>query len=117
MQTSSIVLAISGSGGLVALAVEAIRTFRGRGRERLELTEAISKAPLVRQSLELGNFDQAVKTLLAINTSQAAHIDRQDVRIDELEADNTRCHLRIDELERILAEWAKPQPDAGRPAP
>lgn len=107
MEWGTVVLGIGGSAGFIALLNEAFKALKNRKRERFELEEAISKAPIIRQSLELGNFDVAIKNLLAINTSQAAHIDAQDKRIDELEKDNTALRERVAHLEGIVERRGK----------
>jgi peptidoglycan hydrolase CwlO-like protein len=99
MDWGQTILFIGGSAGFTALVVEAFRAIKNRKRERFELEEAISKAPIIRQSLDLGNFDVAIKNLLAINTSQAAHIDRQDKRIKALETEAKDLRTRNSHLE------------------
>jgi predicted nuclease with TOPRIM domain len=123
MDWGQTILFIGGSAGFTALLVEGFRAIKNRKRERFELEEAISKAPIIRQQLDLGNFDVAIKNLLAINTSQAAHIDRQDKRISRVEtenktlrADNTTLHEeneqlreRVAHLENIIERRKKPR--------
>jgi hypothetical protein len=110
----TVILTIGGSAGFIALLNEGFKAIKNRKRERFELEEAISKAPIIRQSLELGNFDVAIKNLLAINTSQAAHLDAQDRiikdqdhRIADLEEENTVLRARVAHLEDIVERRRK----------
>ena len=76
MDWGTVILTIGGSAGFIALVNEGFKAIKDRKRDKFELEEAISKAPIIRQSLDLGNFDVAIKNLLAINTSQIgrAHV-------------------------------------------
>lgn len=116
MDIGQLALTIGGTAGFVALMTEVFKAIKNRKREKFELEEAINKAPIIRQSLELGNFDVAIKNLLAINTSQAAHIDRQDKAIKSLQTENKTLHKeneacqdRIEHLESIIERRRKPR--------
>lgn len=77
-------------GAAFGLMLQAYNIIKNKRKEKTEVQEALSKAPLIRQQLELGNFGGAIEHLNRIIVLQAAHIDRQDEEITELRAEVER---------------------------
>lgn len=123
-QQSVIVLIIIAlcAGGAAQVAWEAYKYFRGgqRRKERAEAAEAAMKissdteqAPLVRESLALGNFDQAISIQQQVINGLNAQIERdrnsfdaaiasRDKEISDLRLAMRSRDDRIDELEKEL---------------
>lgn len=80
----------------VALTTQAVSALRKRKKEKVEINEALDRAPEVRHQLELGNVGEAVKHLNFIIESQAAHIKAQDER-------QKTCDERLTAQDRQLA--------------
>jgi uncharacterized protein (DUF3084 family) len=76
-------------------------------RERTEVQVALDRNPVVKRQLELGNVEKAVEQLNTIIHLQAEHIDRQEVRIGELEKDNSKLRSEVNERERHFAAEIK----------
>lgn len=99
MSASTIAAWLAVIGTAFGLCVQAYTIIKNRRKERTEMQEALSKAPYIRQQLELGNFGSAIEQLNRIITLQAAHIDRQEDEIKELRAEVARLRIELRNLE------------------
>lgn len=88
----------------LAIIKQVVDFFQKYSKERTQIEEALDKAPIVKQSLELGNIGDAVTHLNAIIVSQAKHIDSQDVKILHLQNRNAALEAEEDARERRIVE-------------
>jgi chromosome segregation ATPase len=82
---------------MTGIAYQGYNTFKGRKKEKAELAEALDKAPLVKEQLELGNTRGAVEVLNAIIESQLSFMTHQDQRVKALEAESKGWQKRAEE--------------------
>lgn len=97
------VLALAGAGVFNVL-VEVYKAHRASRKDDVEIATATANAPLVQESLALGNVEKAIAIQQKILEQQQAHITFQDHEIEELRSTISERNGRITELVREIEE-------------
>lgn len=108
MNASEVAAWLAVVGAAFGLTIQAYNIIKGRKKEQTELQEALDKAPLVRDQLEIGNVSGAVATLNLIIENQNKYIAELNAR-HQAEENELREEIRAlkEELRQVSLQLAE----------